>query len=405
MVGGTLARRAYVGLVLETRPAAAGGLHVRDVMPGSSAERAGVAPGDRLVRMGAEAVTALPAVRAALKAAVAGDKVALEVVRDGRPLAFTLEVIAFPVEQHEGARIELGHVEAGGSLLRAVSLVPDAPGPHPVVYFLPGAHWASEEYPLDPEHPVPALLGALARAGYGSVRVERSGVGDSQGPPCGRVDFVTELAGYRAGLELVRSAAWVDHERVFLFGHSLGAMTAPLLAGVGGVAGVACYAPSAIPISDALVGAIVRHAELTSNEGAPERDRAARIGELIRLVVASGRTPQEVFVDRPDLAEIAPDHFRADSAYFRIASFYHQLERVDLVSAWQHLGAPALFIHGERDHVCTVEDARRLVALAGNGSRCVSVTADHHMSDATCGPQRLAPSVFTTLRDWLGGVG
>src|SRR5204862_1262354 len=104
-------------------------------------------------------------------------------------------------------------------------------------YFLPGAHWASEEYPLQPDHPVPALLSALAGAGVASVRVERSGIGDSQGPSCTRVDFETELLGYRAGLRLIQSCGWADGRRIFAFGHSLGAMVPPLLAEAGARAG------------------------------------------------------------------------------------------------------------------------------------------------------------------------
>jgi pimeloyl-ACP methyl ester carboxylesterase len=355
------------------------------------------------MRVGAEVVSAITAVREILRSTLAGDTLALDVVRGGQALAFSTEVIAFPLEQHEGARIELGQVDAGGCLLRVVALLPDRPGPHPVVYFLPGAHWASEEYPLSTDHPVPALLGALARAGYASVRVERSGVGDSQGPPCGRVDFLTELAGYQAGFEFIRDAEWADRDRIFLLGHSLGAMVAPLLASENRVAGVACYAPSAVPISDALVGALLRHARLSSEEGPSARDRAPLIAELIRLVVMGGRTPQEVFAERPDLAAVAPAHFTGDSAYHRIARFYHQLERVDLDSAWQRLGAPALFVHGERDYICTAEDALCLAELAPDRSRFVSLPGvDHHMSDAPpTAPPRLAPPVFAAFHDWL----
>lgn len=400
---GVLPRRAYVGLTLDTKPAPGGGLLVRGVAPGSSAERAGAAPGDRLTRIGTQAVTAVTAVREVLKAARVGDILELGAVRGGESLVLSTQVVAFPLEEHEGARIELGQVVAKGSLLRTVSLLPDGPGPHPVLYFLPGAHWASEEYPLALDHPVPALLGALARAGYASVRVERHGVGDSQGPPCTRVDFATELEGYRAGLEFVRNAEWADGYRIFLLGHSLGAMVAPLLC-ESRVAGVACYAPSAIPISDALVGALLRHAELSSSvDGAAPR-RAALIAELIRLVVSGGRTPGDVFSERADLAAAAPEHFSGDSAYHRVVCFYHQLEKVDLPSAWRRLDAPALFVHGERDHICTQEDALRVADLAGGTSRFISIPgADHHMSDAPGASPRLSRRVFAALHDWLEG--
>src|SRR5262249_53929427 len=151
--------------------------------------------------------------RRLLRAFVPGDPLVLGIRRGVGALVLDAEVVPLPEERHEGARVELGQVDVGAASLRTISVVPLVKGPVPVVYFLPGAHWASEEYPLEPEHPVPALLGALARAGVGSVRVERSGVGDSSGPSCTQVDFETELGGYRAGLDFVVGRPWVAQGR------------------------------------------------------------------------------------------------------------------------------------------------------------------------------------------------
>jgi len=267
---------------------------------------------------------------------------------------------------------------------------------------LPGAHWASEEYPLKPAHPVPALVGALARAGFATVRVERSGLGDSQGPPCTRVDFETELNGFRAGLQYILGQDWIDRENVFAFGHSLGAMVAPLMASTKELAGIACYAASAIPISEALVGAILRHAEAMSptDPGFPER--AEGIAELIRLVVCDEQEPEAVLAERPDLAAVAPAHFTGDQAYGRIARFYHQLERADVAAAWRNLDVPALLVHGERDIICTADDSRTIAVFVGSRAAFVELPAvDHQMSDAPDGAERLAPALRDTLVAWF----
>jgi len=326
----------------------------------------------------------------------------LDVLRDGQPVRFATSVAAFPVEHHAGARVELSDVDTGSHLLRAISVVPDSTGPHPCVYVLPGAHWASEEYPLKPEHPVPALVGALARAGFATVRVERSGLGDSQGPPCTRVDFETELHGFQAGLQSILERDWVDPENVFAFGHSLGAMVAPLIASTKELAGIACYAASAIPISEALVGAIRRHGEAMARTDPGFPARAEGIAELIRLVVCDENESEAVLAERPDLAAVAPAHFTGDQAYGRVARFYHQLERVDVAAAWRGLGVPALFVHGGRDIICTAEDSRALADLVGSGATGVELPGvDHQMSDAPDGAERLAPALADTLVEWF----
>jgi pimeloyl-ACP methyl ester carboxylesterase len=359
-----------------------------------------VLAGDVLTHLDQNPAIDVLEVRHILRALRPGDPLLLDVLRGGRPFRFSTTVAAFPLEEHEGARVELGEVDVGSHLLRSIAVVPEGAGPHPCVYFLPGAHWASEEYPLDPEHPVPSLVGALAKTGFASVRVERSGIGDSQGPPCTRVDFETEIEGFRAGLRTVARLGWVDRHDIFLFGHSIGAMVAPMLAGTAELAGIACYAASAIPISEALVGAIRRHAAFVSSTdpGFP----AEKIAELIRLVVRGGSDPDAVFRARPDLAAVAPAHFTGDQAYGRIARFYHQLERTDVTSAWRRIGVPALFVHGERDRICTSDDSRALTALVGVKARFVSLPGvDHQLSDAPEGRDRLAPTLRDALVDWF----
>ncbi len=158
-------------------------------------------------------------------------------------------------------------------------------------FYLPGAHWASEEYPFSPEHPVPALLGKLAQLGIASLRVERFGMGDSEGPPCTLVDFDTEYRGYRAGLALLSRVSWCVPERVLLFGHSLGAMVAPLLTVDDALPvaprGVITFGASALPISAGLDGALQRYAKVQPDVSAQTIERQC---ELIRLIVAGPTT-------------------------------------------------------------------------------------------------------------------
>jgi pimeloyl-ACP methyl ester carboxylesterase len=373
---------------------------VRAVLPRSSAELAGLKDGDFLTHLDLNPVADLVEARRLLRGLVPGDPLVVEVERDGRPLALHTVVVPFPEERHQGANVELGQLDVGETSLRTVSLVPEGPGPFPVVYFLPGAHWASEEYPLEPENPVPALLGALARSGVASVRVERSGVGDSSGPSCTRVDFETELSGYRSGLDFVRARPWAAPDRILLFAHSLGAMLAPLICR-DGVAGLVAYAAGALPISRALVDAVVRYGAL-SGPGAPPA-RTERISRLIRAVVCEQKTPEAVFAERPELAEGAPAHFAGDQAYGRIVSFYHQLERAPVEEAYRSLAVPALFVHGARDWICTAADSTALASYVGASANVLQIAgADHHMSDAPSGgPTRLCPAVRDAILDWV----
>jgi len=403
MSSSVLPRRGYIGLTLASKPERRGdasGLLVRAVALRSDAESAGIRPGDLLVSIDQNPVTDLAEVRSLLRGLWVGNPLLLDVLRSDVQLTLEARVSEYPLEQHAGARTLLDQVRGPNGLLRAIAVVPDTRGPHPVLYYLPGAHWASEEYPLAPEHPIPALASALVLAGIATLRVERSGTGDSEGPPCTRVDFEQELAGYAAGLSWLRSLDWADRERVFLFGHSLGAMVAPLLAENTSVSGIVTFGASAIPISDALVGALLRHAS-RQPESAESSERMALVTELVRLVVA-GETPARVFEARPDLARAAPEHFGPDEAYHRSVRFYHQLERQDLLGAWSRIRCPMLAMHGELDVISTLEDSERIAKIAGPDARVLELAGvDHQFSVLTDTGQRLAPSVRDACLSWL----
>jgi hypothetical protein len=409
-----LPRRGYVGLqvapVADTGPAGPG-LFVRSVAKGSSAERAGARAGDRLVAIGEATVSDMNTARRLLRGLRANDELRIGVQRDGGRLDLVDRVRAYPTEQHASGQIQLEQVQVGEHRLRAVALVPDSPGPHPVVYYLPGAHWASEEYPFAPEHPVPSLLGELAARGIASVRVDRFGMGDSEGPPCNAVDFDTEYQGYKAGVELLSRANWCIPERVVFIGHSLGAMVSPLLAVDEACPlkprGILTYGASALPISAGLEGALQRYAKVQPDVPAAVIERQC---ELIRLIVTGRRTPAEAFRERPDLLDVRPEHYTDDTIYRRTVRFYHQLESQPLGYAWRNVDCPVLAVHGEKDWICGPDDSRVIATLNKRGEFRSAQAADHQLAFVAGDrllperPLTLAPSLRQLVTEWVSAL-
>ncbi|MEM8659795.1 MAG: MerR family transcriptional regulator [Pseudomonadota bacterium] len=70
----------------------------------------------------------------------------------------------------------------------------------------------------------------LEHGGLAKVRVERAGSGDSEGPPCSKLDYDTEVAHYIAVFTKLLNNPLLNSEEVFVFGSSLGSTTAPLVA-------------------------------------------------------------------------------------------------------------------------------------------------------------------------------
>jgi hypothetical protein len=82
-----LAARPYLGVGLEGE-----GAGVSAVAAGGPAARAGLRPGDRLLKVGADRVESLADLRRVVAAHKPGDRLALEVQRDGKVLPLTVEV-------------------------------------------------------------------------------------------------------------------------------------------------------------------------------------------------------------------------------------------------------------------------------------------------------------------------
>lgn len=57
--------------------------------------------------------------------------------------------------------------------------------------------------------------------GYATVRMDKPGVGESQGD-CSNTDFTTELSGYQAACDAMLKYDFIDPERIFVVGLSNG---------------------------------------------------------------------------------------------------------------------------------------------------------------------------------------
>jgi hypothetical protein len=90
-------RRAFLGIEMENAPA--GGVTVRRVVPGSPAEKAGLAAGDELVAIDGHPVATPQEVAAIVGAHEPGDEIELRVRRDGATLTVKAKLVPPEADQ------------------------------------------------------------------------------------------------------------------------------------------------------------------------------------------------------------------------------------------------------------------------------------------------------------------
>jgi pimeloyl-ACP methyl ester carboxylesterase len=236
-----LPRRAAVGIQLGVGNA---GAIVATVVPdGSAAAAAGMLVGDVLAALDGTPITSTAQVQSIIGRHRAGDALMIDIKRGGEARRLVATLKSFPYETLPNTAFEYGHVTLADRVrLRTIVSRPvPARAPAPALLFLQGGGCSSIDNPFAGNRGPNALLYAVALHGFVTMRVDKPGAGESEGPPCAEIGFREELSGYEAALRALLSDPTVDRERLYLFGDSLGGFFAPLLARDARLAGIVTY--------------------------------------------------------------------------------------------------------------------------------------------------------------------
>ena len=248
------------------------------------------------------------------------------------------------------------------------------------------------------------------RSGMVLIRVERSGTGDSEGVPCGELDYDTEVRHYREAFDQIARHPWVDSSRIIIFGSSLGSTTAPLIAQGKDIAGIAVQGGGAVTYLERMINFdrifLERSGKYTPAQIHEEMTR--RIPFHVEYLI-NGKTPEQIERERPDLKGVwqsirggaeAPPH------YGRPYAWHQEAAKHDFLEAWTNIRAPVLVIHGEYDQF-EPEHGHRLIVDTVNKLRPGSATfiqipkADHNIDVYPSADDAYADRNGTPRRDLL----
>lgn len=312
---------------------------------------------------------------------------------------------AKPLEALAGVETEYGSVRTSeGVRLRTIVTRPaGTQRPLPAIFHTQAVSCGSLELPSDR----PTMLGELARrSGMVLIRVERAGTGDSEGPACDALDYDTEVRHYREAFDAIARHAWVDADRMFLYGSSLGSTTAPLVAKGKKIAGIVVQGGGAQTYLERMIIFDRLYLE-RSGKFSPGQihDEMIRRIAFHQLYLLGRKTPLQVAAERPDLAGVwqtirggaeAPPH------YGRPFAWHWQAARNNFLGAWSRIEAPVLVFYAEFDqfeplqsHAIIVDTVNRL--RPGAAQLVVLDHIDHSL--------RRYPDAFAAYREEGGEPG
>ena len=221
----------------------------------------------------------------------------------------------------------------------------------PALLFIPGYTCSSIDN-LSDNHPYKRIIDAYAKAGFVTLRIEKSGLGDSRNTPaCESCDLKDEIENFQVGLDKLKSLPYVDTNKIIIFGHSMGGIVAPALSAKNSVAGVIVYGTTAKSWFEYQI------------EMYRTQNLLAGLDPLAyeQSVVEQYELNYRYFVKKESLTDLAQDpyfdsllqvHWGYDGdgkIFSRNAEYWRQIQDMPHLEHWKNTTAKVLVQFGESD--------------------------------------------------------
>lgn len=376
-----------------------GGARIARIVAGGSAAAAGLQQGDSITRFGGVPIESATAFLAAVHRAHAGQRVAVTFVRSKR-VQTVVVTLGRPLDERDPSlQTSYGAIAVDGTLRRTLVTMPQhARGRLPAMLIAGGIGCYSVDMAADPQDAYRHLAFDVSNAGFVTMRVEKSGVGDSEGPPCTRVDFAAEQRAYAAALAALRANPNVDPGRIYLFGHSIGSLHAPMLANASPVAGVIVAEAVGRDWPEYEIRNTRRQLELGGGSVVSVDSAVAeKVACLSRLLLEA--EPEEQIERTMPSCKVHNGVYPVDAPYMR------QVAALKIIEQWTKVSVPVLAVFGTADIVTEKADHQRIVEAvnaqhAGLASYAEISGMDHFL-DTAATPGTYDPAFSRIVVDWL----
>ncbi len=317
-----------------------------------------------------------------------GQEIQLSVLRGKKKITLKANVVARPFETDDNAEVIYDEANFRGGQLRVIINKPFKENRMPAMLFVPGYTCSSIDE-LTNDHPYKRIIDAFVDAGYTTMRIEKSGLGDSKNtPPCESCDLMDEIENFEVGLKKLKTLPYVDTNQIIIVGHSMGGIIVPAISAKNNVAGVVVYGTTAkswfeyqlemYRVQNALAG--------------------MNPIEVEQSVLEQYDLNYRYFVQKESLEEMAKDA-KVDSVlrsvwgydgkgkiYDRNAEYWRQIQDYPHLENWKNTTAKVLVQFGESDfQAFSKADHQQIVNTVnhfhpGNATLITYPSTDHYFA-------------------------
>jgi len=288
----------------------------------------------------------------------------------------------------------------GDKLRTFVTKPKNAAGKIPVIFFVGWLSCDSVEYATESDGFGALIRRLIDQSGYATIRMDKPGVGESQGTPCNKADYQGELEGYRAAFDSLKKYDFIDPQKIFVVGLSNGGGVGPLVSGSQHVAGfIAASSWGRTWYEHMLENERVR---LTTAGKSPAEvnDAVKAFTQFYNLYLIQRQKPGAILRQHPEWKSLWYDS--PDGQYGRPASFYQQLQALNLGQAWQQVDVPVLVIHGSADTIMSRADSFAIAEIVNQAhpgrARYVEIPGMDHLFTVN---MQFHSDLVPLILDWM----
>ena len=206
------------------------GLIITELSDGGTFAKLDAESGDILIELNGQPIQSIQDLLNVRNLLREGDVITATIIREGKSITLQGQAEKIPYETSPHSEVIYGQFNFKDGRIRTIVNKPNKKGKQPAIFFIPGYTCSS----IDNMHsinPYRQLLDSLVALDYAVFRMEKPGVGDNeQTGDCRQLGFDNELQAYIEGYKQLANYDFIDQENIFIWGHSMGGIHAPLVA-------------------------------------------------------------------------------------------------------------------------------------------------------------------------------
>lgn len=329
------------------------GALIRMVVPNTTAEKMGIQKNDIITKVNAQSIETPTQLFPIAQKLRAGEPIEITIIRAQKTQTLAGKVVERPKETSPTADVIYSEFKYREGYVRTIYKSPKSQKPKATIYFLQGLPCYSLDNMQELDKTKQAI-DAMVERGFAVYRMEKGDMGDNVNTPdCSQMGFHEELKMYEAGYDNLLTLPAVDKENIFLFGHSMGGNTAPLLGAKYQPKGVIIYGSLYKPWQEYLFDAYMIQLQYRGEDLGELRENVEKFKPYIIDFFYSDKTIAEITKD--PLGMMAMQHILSynpqnqTGASGRHIKTFRELNEHNLAKAWGAFENYTLAIYGECD--------------------------------------------------------